>query len=492
MLLPELTLWQWTGAAIAASLVGLSKAGFGAGAGLLAVPLMTAVLGPANMLPVMLLVLITGDVFSVLHYLKKHDTRNLAILIPGLLVGIWVGYNALGWFQELPNGELWLGRVIGFLAVALVVIQLYRFRRERSDPDNLVAYQPRTWHGVGLGTLAGFTSTLAHAGGPLVLLYLLPQKLEKEIFVGTIIKYFFVGNVVKLIPYFHQGLFTVPRAVLAGVLVPAVVLGTLAGVLLNRKFGDRTFRAVVYVLAACVGVYLLFGWKPGEVEGATTQVEPVNFRDALAAYEGGEYAAAAEAFEALARPGGRQAVAASFNRALALYAAGRYEEADAAFRLLELPRRGLMAVRARFNRGNCAYRQGSYGEAARLYAGVAEQCKRWLAEASGGAARLPGELLGRARFNLALARMRQAADKAGASRADSTGSPPTRGQADVQTRAAEAAGGVRGASRGPGAGAGQTPGTEPLESILRNLRDGDTGPVLSGEGESGTVTGPDW
>ncbi|MCK4375720.1 MAG: sulfite exporter TauE/SafE family protein, partial [Candidatus Brocadiae bacterium] len=58
----ELTVWQWTGAAVAALLVGLSKAGFGAGAGLLAVPLMAAVLGPADMLPVMLLVLITGDI----------------------------------------------------------------------------------------------------------------------------------------------------------------------------------------------------------------------------------------------------------------------------------------------------------------------------------------------------------------------------------------------------------------------------------------------
>ncbi len=259
VMLPELTSWQWAGAAVAAGMVGLSKAGFGAGAGLLAVPLMAVVLGPINMLPVMLFVLIIGDVFSIVHYVKKHDTRNLALLIPGLLVGVWGGYSALAWFQALPNGDLWLGRIIGGLAVALVAVQLQRFRRERAGGVT-TSYRPRAWHGVGLGATAGFTSTLAHAGGPLVLLYMLPQNLEKQVFVGTIIKYFFLGNVIKLVPYYQRGLFTMPRLSLAAALLPAVVLGTLVGVFLNRRFSDRAFRGVVYVLAACVGVFLLLGW----------------------------------------------------------------------------------------------------------------------------------------------------------------------------------------------------------------------------------------
>ncbi|MFO7959277.1 MAG: TSUP family transporter [Candidatus Brocadiia bacterium] len=492
MLLPELTTWQWAGAAVAAGLVGLSKAGFGAGAGLLAVPLMTAVLGPANMLPVMLLVLITGDVFSVVHYLKKHDARNLAILIPGLLLGVWFGYNALGWFQALPDGELWLGRVIGFLAVALVGIQFLRFRRERSNPDGITAYRPRAWHGVGLGTAAGFTSTLAHAGGPLVLLYLLPQKLEKEVFVGTIIKYFFVGNVVKLIPYFQRGLFTMPRAVLAGALLPAVVVGTLVGVFMNRRFSDRTFRAVVYVLAAGVGVYLLIGWKPGVADEGAADAEPVSFRQALAAYDRGDYEAAAAAFEAIAAGGGRRQASARFNSALALYAAGRYEQSEAAFRRAESEARGLTAVRARFNSANCVYRRGRYGDAARLYAAVARDCARQLAGARGRNAALLSEVLGSARFNEALARMHAAGGGAEIERAERTESSPSAGEPDGRGGAEQAGAGVPGESRGPGGESAQAAGDEPVESVLQGLQTRDSGPVLSGERETEATAGPDW
>lgn len=492
MLLPELTTWQWGGAAVAAGLVGLSKAGFGAGAGLLAVPLMTAVLGPANMLPVMLLVLITGDVFSVVHYLKKHDARNLAILIPGLLAGVWFGYNALGWFQALPDGELWLGRVIGSLAVALVGIQFLRFRQERSNPDGITAYKPRLWHGVGLGTAAGFTSTLAHAGGPLVLLYLLPQRLEKEVFVGTIIKYFFVGNVVKLIPYFQQGLFTMPRAVLAGALLPAVVVGTLVGVFLNRRFSDRAFRAIVYVLAAGVGVYLLVGWKPGVADEGAAETEPVSFREALAAYDRGDYDAAARAFEVVAERDGRRQPSALFNRALALYAAGRYEQAEAAFRRVETEARALIALRARFNRANCAYRRGRYGEAARLYAAVGKDCARQLGRPQGRDTALVSEVLGSARFNEALARLRAAGDGAGAERAERTEASPSGGEPEERSAAEQAGAGMPGQSRGPGAEPGQAAGDEPVEALLQSLRRRDSGPVLRAEGETETTAGPRW
>ncbi|MHC4789140.1 MAG: TSUP family transporter, partial [Planctomycetota bacterium] len=234
----ELTLYQWVGAGVAALLVGLSKAGFGAGAGLLAVPLMTAVLGATDMLPVMLLVLIIGDVFSLLHYANKHDRRNLGMLVPGLVLGVAAGYFVLDWFLALADGELWLRRGVGFCSVGFVGVQFYRTLRARQLGVPGASYQPRLWHGVGLGAAGGLTSTLAHAGGPFIALFLLPQKLGNAVFVGTVIKCFFIANLIKLIPYFRQGLMTTQNALLSVTLLPCVVLGTVAGVLLNRSTGD--------------------------------------------------------------------------------------------------------------------------------------------------------------------------------------------------------------------------------------------------------------
>jgi uncharacterized membrane protein YfcA len=262
-MLGELSLLQWGGAALAALLVGLSKAGFGAGAGLLAVPLMASVLGPGRALGLMLLVLITGDVFSIIHYPRAHDRRVLMMLIPGLVCGVAGGYFLLGWFRGLPDSELWLRRLIGFLSVAFVGFQVLRMARERHLEGGGEPYVPRTWHGVAIGVCGGVTSTLAHAGGPVIALFLLPQRLEKRVFVGTFIKYFLIGNLVKLVPYLMQGLLTREVLVMSLALVPAVVVGTLLGVYLHSKFSDTAFRATIYVLAVCIGISLMAS-KPKE------------------------------------------------------------------------------------------------------------------------------------------------------------------------------------------------------------------------------------
>jgi uncharacterized membrane protein YfcA len=255
----ELTVWQWVGAVVSALLVGLSKAGFGAGAGLLAVPLMTYVLGPADMLSVMLLVLITGDVFSIIHYPRDHDNRNLAMLIPGLLAGIGLGTLALGWFLSLHDSALWMKRLIGGVCVVFVLVQLARMRRARRAGERARPYRPRYWHGLGLGTCAGLTSTLAAAGGPLLTIFLLPQELPKRVFVGTTIVYFLVGNLVKLVPYTWKGLMTPHNLLLSAILLPAVVAGTFSGLYLHRRFDDRSFRLLIYCLALLLGVYFLAG-----------------------------------------------------------------------------------------------------------------------------------------------------------------------------------------------------------------------------------------
>lgn len=265
----ELSTLAWIAVAASALLVGLSKAGFGAGAGILAVPLMTIGLGSArDMLPVLLPVLIAGDIFSIVHYKGQKDWRNLAMLVPGCLLGVGAGWLALHWLGDLSelelagtalNGEALLQKFVGGICVLFVGIQMWRYFREsrlteRSDP-----FRPASWQGVGLGSAAGLTSTLAHAAGPIVALFLLPQKLDKRVFVGTTVTYFFFGNLVKLVPFTAQGLFTVPRVTTSLVLVPAVIVGTLVGVFLNRKLDDRIFVLIIYIVACLAGLKLLMG-----------------------------------------------------------------------------------------------------------------------------------------------------------------------------------------------------------------------------------------
>ena len=257
MSLIPLTTLEWIMVGSAAMLIGVSKAGFGAGAGILAIPIMTLVLKPSQMLAITLPVLICGDIFSLVHYPKTRDLRNLAMLVPGCLAGVGAGMLVLNWFLSLPAGETVMRKSVGGICTLFIFIQLYNWHRAKQEEDVVSAYHPAPWQGVGVGGIAGLTSTLAHAAGPVIALFLLPQKLNRRLFVGTCVTYFFIGNLLKLVPYFREGLFTGQTAGMSLALFPCVVAGTVVGAFLNKKMSDRIFTDIIYGLAFCTGVYLM-------------------------------------------------------------------------------------------------------------------------------------------------------------------------------------------------------------------------------------------
>jgi uncharacterized membrane protein YfcA len=109
--------------------------------------------------------------------------------------------------------------------------------------------------GILLGGAAGFTSTIAHAGGPPANLYLVPLKLNKTVFVGTMTILFAGINLAKLAPYFAIGMFdqTIVSTVLW--MIPVAALGMLSGVWLHHRVSDRLFYPL------CIGFVLLTGLK---------------------------------------------------------------------------------------------------------------------------------------------------------------------------------------------------------------------------------------
>jgi len=265
MELIQLSAPSWAALFVSALLVGLTKAGFGAGAGILSVPLMAVALGGSEyMLPVMLPVLICGDVFSIIHYPRRKDWRNLRMLIPGCIAGVGLGWAALAALKHIAASggakaglSGMLDRIVGAVCLLFLVIQLWRFFQEQRLAELPRAYRPKLWHGLGLGTLAGLTSTLSHAAGPLVALFLLPQKLDKRVFVGTAVTYFFFGNAVKIVPYALEGLFSVRSLCTSAVLLPVVVGGTFLGLALNRTLSGRTFSLVIYACTFATVLKLL-------------------------------------------------------------------------------------------------------------------------------------------------------------------------------------------------------------------------------------------
>ena len=129
--------------------------------------------------------------------------------------------------------------------------------RARGFSEQAEAARATPARGVIWGTVAGFTSFLANAGSPPFQLYVLPQKLEKETFVGTFSIFFACGNALKVVPYFLLGQLTADNMATSMVLLPLAIVTNIAGVWLVRRTPTEFFFRIVYILIFLIGCELI-------------------------------------------------------------------------------------------------------------------------------------------------------------------------------------------------------------------------------------------
>ena len=250
--LPDYPTVFWLAATAAVLLVGISKGGFGSGIGVAATPLIALTISAAEAAALLLPLLLVADGFAMRHYFWRFDKRNLIHLLIGALTGIVLGWFFFGYFSS-SDRILKLG--IGILALSFVLFQLFRTMIVGSAAQRT----PHPRQGIFWGTVSGFTSTLAHVGGPPVLMHLLPQKLPRDIFVGTTVIFFTIVNLVKLIPYSHLGLLRLDNLTVVVLLAPLAYVGVKIGVMLNRRFTDLWFNRVIYFVLTLTALQLIAG-----------------------------------------------------------------------------------------------------------------------------------------------------------------------------------------------------------------------------------------
>lgn len=191
------------------------------------------------------------DILTIYQYRRSFDKKNVLLLIPAGLLGVLIGSVFIGFF----NNERVMQLAVGIIAVAFVVYQL----SQKLIFGALSERKPKPAAGVFFGALGGFTSTLAHAGGPPVTMYLLPQKLPRRIYIGTAAYYFFAVNVAKLIPYSYYGMFNPRNYLVIIILIPFAFIGVKMGLLLVNRINDKVFNIVIYILLTFTGVQLILG-----------------------------------------------------------------------------------------------------------------------------------------------------------------------------------------------------------------------------------------
>lgn len=231
-------------------LIGVSKGGFGSGAGMFATPLMALAMPIPQAAAILLPILVVMDVAGLWAYRGRFSRENLPLLLAGGIAGVALGALI---FRALP--EAWIRLLLGALAVGFVA-QRYAARGPRP------AARPSVPRGLFWSAFSGVTSTVAHAGGPPLSIYLLPQRLDKAVMVGTTVIFFAVINAVKLVPYAWLGLFDARNLATSLALMPLAPVGIWVGVRLMRRLPERAFYAVCYGMLAVVGAKLLHdGWS---------------------------------------------------------------------------------------------------------------------------------------------------------------------------------------------------------------------------------------
>jgi len=232
----------WSIAFIAVSCLGLSKGGF-VGFGLIATPLLALAIPPLEAAAILLPVMLAQDAFSAWSFRHEWDFPTLSVLLPGSLCGI-----VLAWVLASYVSDPLVRLVVGAVGISFVI----------SHWVGLKATTPTRASGAFWGAMAGFTGTLANAGGPPFLIYALSRDLAKMTFVGTAAIFFLVLNAAKLIPFLALGQFSNQNLTSSLMLLPLAIITNFAAIRLVKRIPSSVFYRVSYGLVLAVSIGLIW------------------------------------------------------------------------------------------------------------------------------------------------------------------------------------------------------------------------------------------
>jgi uncharacterized membrane protein YfcA len=235
----------WWLALPAVLLLGLSKSGFASGLGSLATPLLAVAMPVPQAAAVMLPLLAVADAMALWSLRGTPDWRVLKQLLPAGLAGIVIGWLSFG----LLPGHVVAG-IVGVITLLFLAQQLMW-------PPRADAPLPGKAQTGTLALLSGYTSFVAHGGGPPMAMALLPRRMEPLAYAGTSAVFFATVNLAKWVPYALLGLFDARHLATSAVLVPVAAGGVVLGVWAAKRVSTRWFYRLVQVGMLLTGLKLL-------------------------------------------------------------------------------------------------------------------------------------------------------------------------------------------------------------------------------------------
>ena len=248
--MPDLAFWSV--AVLAVFIVGLSKSGLAASLGVVGTPLLSLVLAPREAAGLLLPLLLVMDVFAVWNYRREMNWRNLAIMLPGAIFGI-----GIGWAMSAVVSDAAVLLAIGLIAMLFILDAAFPIRKRiQGKPPS------KPW-GVFWGAVAGFTSFIGHAGGPPYQIYTMPQRMPPAVYAATSAWFFATVNLTKLVPYYFLGQLPASNIGISVMLAPVAIAGVLSGIYLVRRISITLFYKIAYALIFLLALKLIYDGVTG-------------------------------------------------------------------------------------------------------------------------------------------------------------------------------------------------------------------------------------
>lgn len=238
--------WFYAAAIPAVLLMGLAKSGFASGFGAVATPLMALAVPVPQAAAIMLPLLLVMDAVGIQQLWRERDRALLRLLLPAGLLGTVVGTLLFGVLSART------------VAVVVGVLTLLFLAQRLLFPPRSDVPVPSRPLGFALGVASGFTSFVAHAGGPPISAYVLPLRLSPLRFTATTAVFFGAVNLSKWIPYAWLGLIDGRNLLTSLALMPLAPLGVWTGIWMARRIHPAWFYRFAYAGMLLTGLKLLW------------------------------------------------------------------------------------------------------------------------------------------------------------------------------------------------------------------------------------------
>lgn len=246
--------WFYATAIPAVALIGFSKGGFGGAMAVVGVPLMALAVPPVQAAAILLPILVLMDISALWAWRgNRRDWTTIRNMLPGALIGV-----GIGWLMALVVTEAAIKLIVGVVACGFELRWVWQKYAGLDAPHPHNALAGAFW-----GTVSGFTSFVAHSGGPPYQVYALPLRQDPRLYTSTSVLFFAILNAVKLVPYFALGELDTGNLTAAAALMPVAIVATFAGAAIVKRMRAEIFYPVTYTLVFLLSLKLIWDGVAG-------------------------------------------------------------------------------------------------------------------------------------------------------------------------------------------------------------------------------------